>query len=113
MAKPAEKHEEAVTGPGVQGNDREFSRIAEIPMKDSLSQSSTILRYVVGPALTVSALVLVVGEIWLRILARNVRLTQDYLNDIQLAGDMSSYGLIAFVVLVVAAVALLSSAKAH
>jgi hypothetical protein len=72
------------------------------------SRPRAVLTFVVGPAVTVSMFFLVVGALWSRELSKNPQASESYLFDLNLAGDMTFYGLVAFAILVVVALAILS-----
>jgi hypothetical protein len=93
------KHEKHDDKPGV----------AWSPAKPQLL-GTRILRWIVGPALTIAAFALIIGQVWARALAEmpQDRSSWTYANDLKSAANLSSVGMVAFAILVVFAVYLLA-----
>lgn len=70
-----------------------------------------LLRGIIGPALTLAAIIYVVGVLWAEELAKTPfdRITQRTLDCIRLAGYMGEYGIMAFVLLTVIAIYILTT----
>jgi hypothetical protein len=76
----------------------------------SYEDRGLFLTWIVGPALTLAAFALIIGQVWARALLEmpQDRSSGTYLNDLKTAGDLSFAGIVAFAILVVFAVYLLA-----
>jgi hypothetical protein len=68
----------------------------------------TVLRLLVGPALTIAAGAVAVGQVWLRALAENPQNPATIVDDTRTASNLSAGGLVAFVILAAVAIAILT-----
>jgi len=86
----------------------QIERVKTYVPEPSYKDQGLILTWIVGPALTIAALAIVVGQIWMRALAENPQNLYTYAHDLKTASDLSAAGLVAFAILVVIAVYLLA-----